>query len=117
MAKRCSSDPPFDSSGSKTPFTTRPNRVTVVALEPPGSGTPWHSTHERPLKIGPSPVSGDSAWQPRVAWDGATVHELVSRRDDELQTAMRGSAMRRTKVAGLRRNLVVSRRAIGAVDD
>jgi epoxyqueuosine reductase len=63
------------------------------------------------------PISEDPAWQPRRLWDGATVGDLTSRQDDELRAAMRGSAMRRTKVAGLRRNLVVSRHAIGAVDD
>ena len=64
-----------------------------------------------------APISEDPAWQPRRAWDGATVGDLASRQDDELRAAMRGSAMRRTKVAGLRRNLVVSRHAVGAVDD
>jgi epoxyqueuosine reductase len=63
------------------------------------------------------PISEDPAWQPRRLWDGATVGDLASRQDDELRAAMRGSAMRRTKVAGLRRNLVVSRHAIGVVDD
>jgi epoxyqueuosine reductase len=63
------------------------------------------------------PISEDPAWQPRRLWDGATVGDLTSRQDDELRAAIRGSAMRRTKVAGLRRNLVVSRHAIGAVDD
>jgi epoxyqueuosine reductase len=69
---------------------------------------PWNAT---------PPVSNDPAWQPRGAWDGATVGELALRSDDELRAAMRKSAMRRTKVAGLRRNLVVSRHAIGVVDD
>ncbi|HET9830242.1 MAG TPA: tRNA epoxyqueuosine(34) reductase QueG [Vicinamibacterales bacterium] len=69
---------------------------------------PWNATPA---------VSNDPAWQPRETWDGAIVEELAGRSDDALRTAMRGSAMRRTKVAGLRRNLVVSRHAIGAVDD
>ena len=64
-----------------------------------------------------SPLSADPAWQPRPAWDKVRVDELDARTDDELRVAMRGSAMRRTKVAGLRRNLVVSRHAIGAIDD
>ena len=63
------------------------------------------------------PVSDDPAWQPRQAWDGATVRELASRSDDELRGAMRKSAMRRTKVAGLRRNLILSRNSVGVVDD
>ncbi len=54
---------------------------------------------------GAPPVSDDAAWQPRAMWDGATVGELAARSDDELRAALRRSAMRRTKVAGLRRNL------------
>ena len=56
-------------------------------------------------------VSGDPAWQPRAAWDGARLQELSSRSDEALRGAMRGSAMRRTKVAGLRRNLAEALRA------
>jgi len=59
-------------------------------------------------------VSGDPAWQPRAAWDGASLQELSSRPDDELRAAIRGSAMRRTKIAGLRRNLEEALRAGGA---
>jgi epoxyqueuosine reductase len=57
-----------------------------------------------------APVSGDPAWQPRHAWDGVTVSELSSRSDDDLRAAMRGSAMRRTKVARLRRVVEAVRR-------
>jgi epoxyqueuosine reductase len=53
-------------------------------------------------------VSDDPAWQPREVWDGASVQALNDRTDDDLRQAMRGSAMRRTKVAGLRRNLVLA---------
>ena len=56
-------------------------------------------------------VSGDPAWQPRAAWDGASLQELSSRSDETLRAAMRGSAMRRTKIAGLRRNLAEALRA------
>jgi epoxyqueuosine reductase len=59
-------------------------------------------------------VSSDPAWQPRPAWDGVSVEALASRPDDELRLAMRGSAMRRTKVAGLRRNLAVARQSRGS---
>jgi epoxyqueuosine reductase len=59
-------------------------------------------------------VSGDPAWQPRAAWDGAGLQELSSRSDETLRAAMRGSAIRRTKVAGLRRNLAEALRAGGA---
>ena len=69
---------------------------------------PWNAT---------PPVSDDPAWQPRQAWDGATVGELTSRSDAELSGAMRKSAMRRTKVAGLRRNLILSRNSVGVVDE
>jgi epoxyqueuosine reductase len=54
-------------------------------------------------------VSEDAAWQPRRDWDGVTTVELASRSDDALGAAMRGSALRRTKVAGLRRNVAVAR--------
>ena len=57
---------------------------------------PWNATPA---------VSSDRAWQPRAAWDGVTVDELAQRSDEELEEAMRGSAMLRTKIAGLRRNL------------
>ena len=57
---------------------------------------PWNQT---------PPVSDDPAWQPREAWDGVTVDELTSRSDEELHASMRRSAMQRTKVAGMRRNL------------
>jgi len=54
------------------------------------------------------PRSDDSAWQPRPAWDGVSVDQLASRSDDELRAAMRGSPMKRTKLAGLRRNLALA---------
>jgi epoxyqueuosine reductase len=53
-------------------------------------------------------ASADPAWQPRHEWDGVTATELATRSDDELRAGMRGSAMRRTKVAGLRRNLTLA---------
>ncbi len=51
------------------------------------------------------PVSNDPAWQPRAAFDRPQVADLAARSDEELRRALKGSAMRRTKVAGLRRNL------------
>jgi epoxyqueuosine reductase len=60
---------------------------------------PWNQT---------AAVSSDPAWQPRPEWDGVTVAALASRSDSELRTALRGSAMQRTKVAGLRRNLAAA---------
>ena len=53
-------------------------------------------------------TSDDPAWQPRGAWDQANLVSLSGKSDAELREAMRGSAMRRTKVAGLRRNLAVA---------
>ncbi len=65
-----------------------------------------------------APASADPAWQPRGVWDHVTVDQLASRSDDELRAAMKGSAMQRTKIAGLRRNLAVAsanaRRRTGA---
>ncbi len=52
-----------------------------------------------------APESADPAWQPRSVWDGARISTLAAMSDDELRCAIRGSAMRRAKVAGLRRNL------------
>ena len=53
-------------------------------------------------------TSDDPAWQPRPAWDMRTIAELSEQSDAELRAAMRGSAMRRAKIAGLRRNLDVA---------
>ncbi|MDO8793996.1 MAG: tRNA epoxyqueuosine(34) reductase QueG [Vicinamibacterales bacterium] len=55
-----------------------------------------------------APSSSDPAWQPRPAWTNASVSTLALLDDAELRKAMRGSSMRRTKVAGLRRNLRVA---------
>jgi epoxyqueuosine reductase len=55
-----------------------------------------------------APRSDDPAWQPRQAWDRVDLLTLAERSDDELTAALRGSAMRRTKVQGLRRNLAVA---------
>lgn len=52
-----------------------------------------------------APRSNDAAWQPRSAWADADLLTLWGKSDAELTDATRGSAMRRAKVAGLRRNL------------
>jgi epoxyqueuosine reductase len=57
---------------------------------------PWNQT---------APVSADPAWQARPAWADAEVAAIAAMSDDELRAAMRGSAMKRTKIAGLRRNV------------
>jgi epoxyqueuosine reductase len=50
-------------------------------------------------------ASSDPAWQPRSLWDQPALRELQQRSDDELQDGMRRSAMDRTGVDGLRRNV------------
>jgi epoxyqueuosine reductase len=60
---------------------------------------PWNAT---PF------VSGDPAWQPRPGWDAVDVLALADRADEELRASLRGSAMRRPKLAGLRRNIAVA---------
>jgi epoxyqueuosine reductase len=51
------------------------------------------------------PTSDDPAWQPRARWDQPSLAALAAADDDELDAAMQGSAMRRAKVQGLRRNI------------
>jgi len=64
-----------------------------------------------------APASHDLAWQPRPVWDRAAIATLAALTDDELGSALRGSAMRRTKISGLRRNLEIaatnSKQALG----
>ena len=55
-----------------------------------------------------APCSADPVWQPRPAWDGVNLLSLAERSDAELSAAMRGSAMRRAKVQGLRRNIAAA---------
>jgi epoxyqueuosine reductase len=55
-----------------------------------------------------APASDDAAWQPRPAWDRVSLVTLAQRTDDELGEALRGSAMRRTKAQGLRRNVSIA---------
>jgi epoxyqueuosine reductase len=52
--------------------------------------------------------SGRPEWSPRPALDRPRLLELWRRTDAELSAVIRGSAMRRTRVAGLRRNLAVA---------
>ena len=68
---------------------------------------PWNQT---------APVSTDPPWQPRAIWDGRSVDELSGASDAELRDAMRGSAMTRAKVSGLRRNLAVALENGGSKD-
>jgi epoxyqueuosine reductase QueG len=55
-----------------------------------------------------APNSEDPAWQPRPAWDGVGLAVLEAQSDAELAGALKGSAMRRTKVQGLRRNVRIA---------
>jgi epoxyqueuosine reductase len=57
-----------------------------------------------------APANDDPAWQPRSAWDQVDLLTLAQRNDDELAAALRGSAMRRTKAQGLRRNVGIALR-------
>jgi len=60
---------------------------------------PWNSL---------APTSPDPAWWPRPAWDQASLVDLSRMPDAALNTALRGSAMRRAKAAGVRRNVAVA---------
>jgi epoxyqueuosine reductase len=60
---------------------------------------PWNAT---------SPVSEDSAWQPRPAWDLPALADLARLSAADLQAALRGSAMRRARPDGLRRNVAAA---------
>ena len=56
----------------------------------------------------PASVSNDPAWQTRPGLDLPQLAELWSRSDADLRAVMKGSALRRTKVVGLRRNIAVA---------
>jgi epoxyqueuosine reductase len=62
---------------------------------------PWNAS---------APVSTDPSWQPRKAWDLPSISKLARTTDDELRASLRGSSMRRAKVAGLRRNIALAAR-------
>jgi epoxyqueuosine reductase len=62
----------------------------------------------------PAPRSGDAAWQPRPGLDLPRLVELWQRPDADLRRLVKGSAMTRAKLTGLRRNLAV---AIGNTRD
>jgi epoxyqueuosine reductase len=55
-----------------------------------------------------APVSGDPAWQPRPAWDLPALVDLDRMSESDLQSALKGSAMRRAKPAGVRRNVTIA---------
>jgi epoxyqueuosine reductase len=63
---------------------------------------------------GKAAISLAAPWQPRGALDGVGLLDLWRMRDDELRSALKGSAMKRAGVRRLRRNLAV---AIGNMED
>jgi epoxyqueuosine reductase len=60
------------------------------------------------------PQSGEIAWHPRDGLDLPRMVDLWRRPDDELRRLLKGSAMNRAKLTGLRRNTAV---AMGNCDD
>jgi epoxyqueuosine reductase len=63
---------------------------------------------------GAAPESADRAWLPRAGLDLPRLVDLWRQSDEDVQALTRGSAMRRAKLTGLRRNLAV---AIGNCGD
>jgi epoxyqueuosine reductase len=57
---------------------------------------------------GAAPTSTDPAWQPRRVWDRPALADLSAMPEDALHAALRGSAMRRAKAAGVRRNVAIA---------
>ena len=55
-----------------------------------------------------APTSEDPAWAPRAAWDRPTLLELADRDDESMRESLRGSPMKRAKIAGIRRNVAVA---------
>jgi epoxyqueuosine reductase len=63
-----------------------------------------------------APRSDDPAWQPRPAWDRVSLATLAASTDEDLAAALAGSAMRRTKVRGLRRNVAIAHANAASTD-
>jgi epoxyqueuosine reductase len=53
----------------------------------------------------PAPTSSDPAWQPRPGLDLPALADLRQRSDDDWRAVLKGSPMKRAKIAGLRRNI------------
>ncbi|HEY7789728.1 MAG TPA: tRNA epoxyqueuosine(34) reductase QueG [Vicinamibacterales bacterium] len=60
-----------------------------------------------PWNLAPA-VSSDPAWQPRPGLDGPALLDLWRLSDTALRALIKGSAMTRAKITGLRRNLAVA---------
>jgi epoxyqueuosine reductase len=56
----------------------------------------------------PAPYSTDAPWQPRQGLDLPRLVELWRRPDADLRALVKGSAMTRAKLVGLRRNLAIA---------
>ena len=56
----------------------------------------------------PPPASSDASWQPRAGLDLPRLVDLWRRPDAELRALVKGTAMTRAKLTGLRRNLAVA---------
>ena len=54
------------------------------------------------------PVSDDPAWQARPVWDAPSLRRLSRISDEDLQSALSGSAMARAKPSGIRRNIEIA---------
>jgi epoxyqueuosine reductase len=92
-------------------YLTIEHRGDIEAAQAPGIGShvygcdicqevcPWNAA---------APASDDPAWQPRPAWDLPALVDLLHMSDEDLQTAVAGSAMKRAKIAGLRRNIEIA---------
>lgn len=61
-----------------------------------------------------APVAHDPVWHPRPGLDQVPLAQLWQRSDTDLRTLTKGSAMKRAKLGGLRRNVAV---AIGNAGD
>ena len=58
----------------------------------------------------PAPHSSDAAWQPRSGLDLPALVDLSRRSDAEWAVVLKGSPMKRAKIAGLRRNIDIALR-------
>jgi epoxyqueuosine reductase len=56
----------------------------------------------------PAPTSQDAHWQPRAGLDLPLLTDLAARSDEDLLYLLRRSPMKRPKVEGLRRNLMIA---------